>query len=100
MKTHDIANTEDWWSRVPPLQALVLNSAVAEAVVDSTKHTLVVRGYAVGGPSGQVESVEVSTDKGASWKPAQAAGVGLCGKPLSVCRVKRAMYTERCSAVQ
>lgn len=71
VKTHEMANTEDWWSRVPPLQALALNSVVAEADVDGEKHSLSIRGYAVGSPSGQVHSVDVSIDNGESWKPTE-----------------------------
>lgn len=64
-----MADNEDWWSKVPPLQACPLNSSIAEAKVDSGARTLAVRGYAVGGPSGQVKSVEVSIDEGRSWVP-------------------------------
>ncbi len=66
-----MADSEDWWSKLPPLQASVLNSVVAVAKVDPTTRTLSVKGYALGGPSGQVQGVEISIDEGRSWSPAK-----------------------------
>ena len=58
-----------YWSKVPPLQENPLNSVIAATQIENS--TLFVRGYAVGGPQGQVSKVSVTTDKSRSWKPAK-----------------------------
>lgn len=63
-----MADAESWWSKVPPVQSTPLNSVVAIAKL--TKSGLHVKGYAVGGQSGQVSKVEVSIDEGRTWQPA------------------------------
>ncbi|TCD70240.1 hypothetical protein EIP91_004421 [Steccherinum ochraceum] len=70
--THDKANDEAWWSRLPALQSNTLNSAVASAELsDNNGQALHVKGYAVPGASGQVKKVEVSTDGGKTWTNAK-----------------------------
>ncbi|KAI0805951.1 Oxidoreductase, molybdopterin-binding domain-containing protein [Irpex lacteus] len=71
VKTHEMADSGDWWSKLPPLQAYDLNSVIAVTKVDPTTRTLNVKGYALGGPSGQVKGVEISVDEGRSWSPAK-----------------------------
>jgi len=69
VQTHDMADSEDWWSKVPAIQASPLNSVIVSTDV-VPPGMLLVKGYAVRGPSGQVKMVEVSIDKGRSWQPA------------------------------
>ncbi|PCH42233.1 molybdopterin binding oxidoreductase [Wolfiporia cocos MD-104 SS10] len=69
VQSHDAADSEDWWSRVPAIQANPLNSTVASAKV-VPPNVLHVKGYAVRGPSGQVREVQVSADEGKTWLPA------------------------------
>ncbi|TFY64121.1 hypothetical protein EVJ58_g2829 [Rhodofomes roseus] len=68
-KTHEMADKEDWWSKVPALQANPLNSAVASVKVVRPGR-LQVKGYAVRGSMGQVSEVDVSIDEGKAWEPA------------------------------
>ena len=60
---------EYFWSKVPPILANPLNSVIASA--HASDGLLSVKGYAVGGPAGQVKSVSVSVDDGATWQPAR-----------------------------
>ncbi|KAH9928258.1 Oxidoreductase, molybdopterin-binding domain-containing protein [Fomitopsis serialis] len=69
VQTHEMADKEDWWSKVPALQANPLNSAVASVRVVPPGR-LEVKGYAVRGPTGQVSKVEVSVDEDDTWQPA------------------------------
>jgi sulfite oxidase len=69
--SHDAADQDGWWEKVPPLMATVLNSAIASVEV-SAPGVARVRGYAVGGAQGgQVKRVEVSTDRGETWTDAR-----------------------------
>jgi len=67
VETHEMADSESWWSKVPAIQANPLNSAIATAKVEN--NILQVKGYAVGGPNGQVANVDISVDGGESWIP-------------------------------
>ncbi|EMD34029.1 hypothetical protein CERSUDRAFT_97954 [Gelatoporia subvermispora B] len=67
---HDQADREDWWAKVPPLQANPLNSAIAIARIVAPG-VLYVKGYAVPGETGQVSRVYVSVDEGRSWQLAR-----------------------------
>lgn len=58
-----------YWSKVPPLLANPLKSVIA--ITDIENSTLYVKGYAVGGPEGQVSNVFISIDEGKSWLPAR-----------------------------
>ncbi|KAI0925853.1 hypothetical protein AcV5_008469 [Taiwanofungus camphoratus] len=69
VQTHEMADSESWWSRIPPLQANPLNSAIA-TIKFAPPAFLHVKGYAVRGPSGQVAKVEVSVNEGRTWEPA------------------------------
>lgn len=64
-----MADSESWWSRVPAIQSNALNSVIGVAEVNDS--TLFVKGYAVGGPSAQVRSVELSVDNGHTRTPAK-----------------------------
>lgn len=66
-----MADKEAWWSKVPPLEANPLNSVIATANFDSATGRLHAKGYAVGGPSGQVDHVQVSVDDGQLWTDAR-----------------------------
>ncbi|OCH95336.1 molybdopterin binding oxidoreductase [Obba rivulosa] len=70
VEKHDQANREDWWSKVPALQAMPLNSAIAIARIVAPR-VLYVKGYAISGETGQVARVDVSIDEGKSWQPAR-----------------------------
>ena len=63
VQTHEQA--EAYWAKVPPLLAEPLNSVIASAEV--AHGHLHVKGYAVGGPTGQVQKVSVSIDGGERW---------------------------------
>lgn len=71
VQTREMADEEDWWSRVPPLQALTLNSVVADVAIEVAERKLTARGYAVGSPAAQVGCVDVSIDGGRSWTAAE-----------------------------
>ena len=71
VRTREMADEEDWWSRVPPLRALTLNSVVADVTIEAAKRKLTARGYAVGSPAAQVGSVDASIDGGRSWTAAE-----------------------------
>ncbi|KAF9474675.1 molybdopterin binding oxidoreductase [Pholiota conissans] len=58
------------WHKYPSMTALPLNSVVAQAS-KASDDTLFVKGYATPGDSGNVRSVEVSIDAGATWQPAK-----------------------------
>lgn len=76
MDTREKAESEDWWSRIPALQANPLNSVIGSVKVErkdqSGEFDIIVHGYALSGPglSGQVKQVDVSSDKGKSWTKA------------------------------
>ncbi|KAG7089676.1 hypothetical protein E1B28_011335 [Marasmius oreades] len=61
---------KDYWPKCPSMAALPLNSVVA-TVYRLSPSTLFVKGYAVPGDAGNVETVEVTADQGATWVPAQ-----------------------------
>ncbi len=67
IETKDAA--KDVWSKYPSMTALPLNSVVASAIYTSDS-SLFVKGYAVPGGSGNVASVHVTVDDGATWTPA------------------------------
>ena len=69
VQTHEMADSEAWWSQVPPIQENPLNSVIGEVHLQDSQ--LFVKGYAVGGPDGQVRTVEVSIDEGHTWSPAR-----------------------------
>jgi len=72
VQTHEMADEEDWWSKIPPILANPLNSAVASVkIVGQDK--LQVKGYATRGATGQVIEVEVSADEGQTWQTATIA---------------------------
>lgn len=81
VRTHEQADSEDWWSKIPALSATSLNSIIASLTVQPPSGAstyppapfqVLAKGYAVGGASGgQVVRVEVSVDAGASWEPAR-----------------------------
>ncbi|KAK1218829.1 hypothetical protein PQX77_018445 [Marasmius sp. AFHP31] len=64
------AQAQDYWSKCPSMTALPLNSVVS-TVYRLSPSTLYVKGYAVPGAAGNVSSIEVSTDDGATWAPAR-----------------------------
>jgi sulfite oxidase len=79
VQTHDAADEDKWWDKVPALMSNVLNSAIASVNLSSTSGSSGETeregraiGYAVGGAQGgQVERVEISLDAGRTWTEAQ-----------------------------
>ncbi|KAH9949898.1 Oxidoreductase, molybdopterin-binding domain-containing protein [Amylocystis lapponica] len=69
VETHEMADHESWWSRLPPLQANPLSSVIAVAEIIPRTTSLHVKGYAISGTSGPVCKVEISIDAGKTWKP-------------------------------
>lgn len=71
--TKDKAKSE--WEKYPSMTALPINSVVAS--VDYTPSTpsgvgsLLVKGFASPGPSGNIQRVEVTIDEGKTWLPAR-----------------------------
>ncbi|KAH8100028.1 Oxidoreductase, molybdopterin-binding domain-containing protein [Cristinia sonorae] len=57
-------------ARLPPLQSNTLNSVIAVATLTPDNKHVHAKGYAIPGSSGQVKTVEVSTDEGQPWLPA------------------------------
>ncbi|KAH7928088.1 molybdopterin binding oxidoreductase [Leucogyrophana mollusca] len=69
--SHDQADSEGWWSRLPPIQALTLNSVVAkvEHVLDGNNVYVKAIGYAFSHT--RITRVEVSGDGGKVWTSAR-----------------------------
>lgn len=67
--SHEQADNDSYWSKVPPLQTTPLNSAIA--VVEVATTTLYAKGYAVSGSNGQIDRVEISLDEGDTWHSTQ-----------------------------
>jgi len=70
--SHDKADSEGWWTKIPALQANPLNSVVASIDImnppkDELHCDVLVKGYALSGAAGQVKKVEVSVDQGQKW---------------------------------
>ncbi|KAL0580006.1 hypothetical protein V5O48_002009 [Marasmius crinis-equi] len=61
---------QEYWSKCPSMTALPLNSVIA-TVYRLSPSKMYVKGYAVPGDGGNVTSVEVTTDDGATWTPAR-----------------------------
>ena len=51
------------------MTALPLNSVVCSVML-TDKSTILVKGYAVPGPSAEIDAVEVTTDDGRTWRKA------------------------------
>ncbi|EGN98668.1 hypothetical protein SERLA73DRAFT_181241 [Serpula lacrymans var. lacrymans S7.3] len=72
--SQDMADSQDWWSRVPAMQAVALNSVIAK-VEDITlpglsrDNTVLVKatGYAVS--SERITQVDITADEGKTWVP-------------------------------
>jgi sulfite oxidase len=68
---------EKWWDRISALQDMPINSVIAIPASSSTIHldsdgTTEVKGYALpSGSDGPITKVEISTDEGATWQPAE-----------------------------
>ncbi|KAL0954732.1 hypothetical protein HGRIS_003685 [Hohenbuehelia grisea] len=59
------------WSKYPSMTCLPLNSVVASITPDPlSPSTMLVKGYAIGGPDGNVTGVSVTIDEGNTWHPA------------------------------
>ncbi|EGN98671.1 hypothetical protein SERLA73DRAFT_160387 [Serpula lacrymans var. lacrymans S7.3] len=88
--SHDMADAQDWWSRVPAIQAIALNSVVAtvqrvpsvitnitnvspythgHVTPDVGRIVLRATGYALSGT--RITKVDISADSGKNWVPAQ-----------------------------
>ncbi|KAF8638711.1 hypothetical protein AX17_002006 [Amanita inopinata Kibby_2008] len=61
---------ESLWSKYPSMTALPLNSVIA-SIMRTSDTTILVKGYAVPGLSGNVAAVEVTIDDGKSWNMAR-----------------------------
>ncbi|KAH7912811.1 Oxidoreductase, molybdopterin-binding domain-containing protein [Hygrophoropsis aurantiaca] len=69
--SHRQADSEDWWSRIPPMQTIALNSVVAKVdhiSGDTDKVTVKAVGYALSHVP--VDRVEISGNAGKTWVPA------------------------------
>lgn len=53
------------------MTCLPLNTVIGSVTKLPSSSGILVKGYAIGGPDGNVESVEVSVDSGASWVSAR-----------------------------
>lgn len=58
------------WSKYPSITALPINSVVA-SITRISSSTILVKGYAVGSSNGNVTRIDLSVDKGTSWRPAK-----------------------------
>jgi len=58
------------WAKYPSMTALPLNSVIGVASRTS-ENTLYVKGYAIPGPCGNVQGVEITIDEGKTWQSAQ-----------------------------
>ncbi|KAA1467670.1 sulfite oxidase [Dentipellis sp. KUC8613] len=76
--THAQADSESWWTKVPPLEANTLNSVIAtariippgsppESPTPPASVTIAAKGYALGGAAARIARVALSADRGASW---------------------------------
>lgn len=71
VRTHEQADKEGWWAKLPALQSNPINSVIGE-VQRREDGTLEVVGYAVSGAAGgQVKRVEVSANRGKTWEEAE-----------------------------
>jgi len=57
---------ESLWTKYPSLTKLPLNSVIA-SIVPTSDTSILLKGYATPGPSGNVAAVEVTTDEGNTW---------------------------------
>ncbi|KAK2463475.1 hypothetical protein APHAL10511_004561 [Amanita phalloides] len=58
------------WKKYPPLTALPINSVIA-SILKTSETSILVKGYATPGSSGNITAVEVTVDDGIVWKPAK-----------------------------
>jgi sulfite oxidase len=76
-EAEDKDSAEKWWSRVPAIQDMPINSVIGVPKPDSTVQRgedgcIEVRGYALpSGTDGPVTKVEVSADDGETWVEAE-----------------------------
>ncbi|KAH7928367.1 hypothetical protein BV22DRAFT_1005125 [Leucogyrophana mollusca] len=74
--SRDIADSQDWWDRVPAMQALPLNSVVAKVEcfsqsTPSSEENPAVRASGYAYSHSRISHVEISADGGLSWAPAK-----------------------------
>lgn len=69
--SRDRKDIDKIWSSVPPLQEMMVQSAICSPrdgdSVDSSDGGIMVKGYAVTGEDGPIKAVRVSTDEGKTW---------------------------------
>ncbi|KAF7424337.1 hypothetical protein PC9H_009644 [Pleurotus ostreatus] len=65
------AAAQPLWPKYPAMTCLPLNTVIGSVTKLPSSSGILVKGYAIGGPDGNVESVEVSVDSGVSWVSAR-----------------------------
>jgi sulfite oxidase len=68
VETPEAAREE--WKKYPPLTSLPINSVVA-SILKISDTSILVKGYALPGSLGNIDTVEITVDDGKTWEPAR-----------------------------